>query len=573
MTPAHAVSEVVPLARFDHGAEFERKHHPAQPADRQFGRVISCDGARAAVYSTVAAAAGGASDSWSVGKLIAIHLPASRIIGLVYDMVSNEPALADMERASVTVRVELVGEVIDRPGKPPLFRRGVTNYPHIGAPAARMRGDDLKAMHDLADSPTVVQLGEISQDENIPATVEADLMLKRHFAVLGSTGVGKSSSVSMIVRKAISVKKDLRVLILDPHNEYGNAFPDCSVSLDASTVEIPFWMLRFEEFADVAFRGRSATDEEYEILRDVISAAKAKYVVAAPTTAMGSMVSGAVLKKADAGGGSPDTPTPYRMMDVFAVIEEFMGKLEQRYSRYHLRTLKNRLEGIYNDPRYRFMFGKASTEDSMQQVVSRIFRMPHLGRPISVFQLAGLPTDVVNAVCSVLARLSFDIAMYSGGNYEILLICEEAHRYVPQDRESGFLPTRQAIARIAKEGRKYGAYLGVVTQRPGELDPTILSQCSTVFAMRLSNERDQSIIKAAIADSSASTITFISSLGNREAIVFGEGVATTMRMRFGFIERKLLPSTSVGMAEGNPYGEMRDPDLKTLVARMRQIGA
>jgi uncharacterized protein len=563
MTPSHALSEVLPIARFDHALDGERKHASAS-GERQCGKVISCDGARAAIHAAASAVSGNTMDSWAVGKLIAIHLPKTRVIGLVYDMAASDPNFTDPAKGAVIIKVELVGEVLDQPGKLPLFRRGVTNYPHIGASAARIRGEDLKAMHDLAESP---------QDETIPATVEVDTMLKRHFAVLGSTGVGKSSSVSMIIRKSISVKKDLRVLILDPHNEYGNAFPDCSVSLDAATVEIPYWMLRFEEFSDVIFRGRKASDEEYEILRDVMSSAKAKYAATAPSQGMGALAGSAVLKKGDAGGGSPDSPTPYRMLDLFASIEEYIGKLEQRYSRYHLRTLKSRLEAIYNDPRYRFMFGKASTEDSMQQVISRIFRVPHLGRPITVFQLAGLPSDVVNAVCSVLARMSFDIAMYSGGNYEILLVCEEAHRYVPQDRESGFVPTRQAIARIAKEGRKYGAYLAVVTQRPGELDPTILSQCSTVFAMRLSNDRDQSIIKAAIADSSASTITFISSLGNREAIVFGEGVATTMRMRFGLIERKLLPMTSVGQAEEKPFGEMRDPDLKTLVSRMRQIGA
>jgi DNA helicase HerA-like ATPase len=155
----------------------------------------------------------------------------------------------------------------------------------------------------------------------------------------------------------------------------------------------------------------------------------------------------------------------------------------------------------------------------------------------------------------------------SQGACEVLVLCEEAHRYVPSDPALGFAPTRQAIARIAKEGRKYGCYLGVVTQRPGELDATILSQCSTIFAMRLSNERDQQIIRSAIADASASTINFLSSIGNREAIAFGEGVATTMRLRFADLAPHELPAMAGGHA---PTGHERgDPSLDEMVRRMR----
>jgi DNA helicase HerA-like ATPase len=176
---------------------------------------------------------------------------------------------------------------------------------------------------------------------------------------------------------------------------------------------------------------------------------------------------------------------------------------------------------------------------------------------------------VVNAVASVLSRIAFDLAMMSGGEYQILVLCEEAHRYVPEDPRLGFAPTRQAIARIAKEGRKYGCYLGIVTQRPGELDPTILSQCSTVFAMRLGNDRDQEIIRRAIADSSASTIGFLSAIGNREAIAFGEGVATPMRMTFMSQVSNLLPAASVHAPSDNRLEPTHPVSLRELANRMR----
>ena len=138
-------------------------------------------------------------------------------------------------------------------------------------------------------------------------------------------------------------------------------------------------------------------------------------------------------------------------------------------------------------------------------------------------------------------RLAFDLALWSEGKLKLLVLCEEAHRYMPADQRLGFAPTRHALSRIAKEGRKYGCFLGVVTQRPGELDPTILSQCSTIFAMRLANSADQDIIRAAIPDAATGVLDFLSALSNREVIAFGEAVSTPMRMLFHFTDASKLP--------------------------------
>ena len=127
----------------------------------------------------------------------------------------------------------------------------------------------------------------------------------------------------------------------------------------------------------------------------------------------------------------------------------------------------------------------------MAKVIASIFRLPKAGQPVTIVQLAGLPNEVVNPLVSVLARMAFEIALWSDGAYEIAVVCEEAHRYIPTDQSQAFGPTRTAIGRIAKEGRKYGVSLGIVTQRPSELDATVLSQCSTMFAMRLANEHGQ----------------------------------------------------------------------------------
>ena len=227
-----------------------------------------------------------------------------------------------------------------------------------------------------------------------------------------------------------------------------------------------------------------------------------------------------------------DTPIPYRISDIQKVIDDWLGLLERRYPINTLRALRNRLDSLSHDVRYRCMFGKTMVADNMVEVISNIFRIPPNGKPVTILELGGLPNEVVNALVSVIGRLAFDIAFMSGGTHEITLLCEEGHRYVPRDPSLGFRPTRLALGRIAKEGRKYGVSLGVISQRPAEIDPTLLSQCSTIFAMRLPNEADKAIIKESLPAYSASLSDMLSSIVDREAIAFGEAVPTPMRMTF-----------------------------------------
>ncbi len=550
------------------------KHHHAdesesdrradhQPSERLIGRVVACDGSRATIATSATTLVGETADFWSIGRLISISMGRTRVVGLVCEMSVDGNVWEEGQPNAMQVRIELVGEIFDRQNGKLEFRRGISVYPYLGAVAHRIRISDLMAVHDLGDR-VAIEVGWLSQDATIPATICVDDMLRCHFAVVGTTGVGKTSSVSLLVRESVAKKPNLRVLVLDPHNEYAHAFAGISTTLDASTLELPYWMFTFEEMADVVFRGREQVQEEVDILREVISIAKGRFKVSGDAGQGSSLL----RKSLDGSGFSANTPVPYRISDVYKLMEEYLGQLEPRFARFHLRSLKSRLESLFGDQRYRFMFGKSTVDDSLDRVISTIFRIPHEDKPISILQLAGIPSEVVNAVVSVLARLSFDIASWSAGNFEVLLLCEEAHRYVPQDRSLGFAPTRAAIARIAKEGRKYGAYVAIVTQRPGELDPTILSQCSTVFAMRLGNTRDQEIIRAAISDSSASTISFLSSIGNREAIAFGEGVATPMRITFRSQMAHELPAAEHGVKGRHADGD-RDISLRDIIARMR----
>jgi uncharacterized protein len=355
----------------------------------------------------------------------------------------------------------------------------------------------------------------------------------------------------------------LRIIIFDPHNEYAAHFPGLAQIIDSESLELPFWMFKFDELADVVFSGRQPHADERDALYEVIRIARAKYQAELNSSAGTSAVRRQPL--AEGNSATSDTPTPYRIADVVAVIEEWLGMLDQRFPRSELRALRYRLEGLNRDPRYRFMFGRLVVEDDIAKVISKLFRIPTRGLPVTIVRLAGLPNEVTNSVVSVLARLSFEIAFCCSGAYEINVLCEEAHRYISSDNRQTFGPARLAIGRIAKEGRKYGASLGIVTQRPSELDPTVLSQCSTLFAMRLANELDKGIIRAAAGVSAASTIAFLSSIADREAIAFGEAIATPMRMKFADISAR--PSD-----RRPPASDERDVnpiDLRKLSAQLR----
>ncbi len=531
-----------------------------KPGNRMLGRVVACNGAHATIAAMAENGETDLTELWSVGRLISISVGENRVVALAYGMETSDRSWSESQDTAFHIEVELLGEVRKNPEGREEFSRGISRYPYLGAVAHRIRTADLLRIYDSGKSDTCV-IGKLSQDATIDAAIHIPSMLSKHFAIVGSTGVGKSTAVSLLLHKAIEADPKLRVLILDPHNEFAAAFPAHAVVIDTDTLDLPFWLMRLEEFAEVVFRGRPAVPEELDILRDLVPEAK---------RAFRGSDSSLMRRATEKTSVTADTPVPYRMADLLALIDERIGRLEGRGEKPFLRSLKMRIMSAINDPRYHFMFSNNTINDTIMETIAHIFRIPGGDRPISTFQLAGIPSEVVNSVASILCRMAFELALWSHGAIHMLVVCEEAHRYVPADRDLGFFPTRQAISRIAKEGRKYGVSLGVITQRPGELDQTILSQCSTLFAMRLSNDSDQEIIKSAIPNSSISTTSFLSSIGNGEAIAFGEAIAVPMRMNFARVDESLLPKAN-GVADKGAEDTPDTVDLRTVVSRMRSV--
>ena len=499
----------------------------------------------------------------TVGTFVVLCSGNSILVGVITGvaLASSSP-----ESRDAVGQIDIIGEICMPDTVDARFRRGVATYPAIGDPVSFVTSSDIQKIFHPPSSEAI-QVGRLQQDSALGAFVNIKDMVTKHFAILGTTGVGKSSAIAILLQEALKARPDLRVLLLDVHNEYGRCFGEKAHTLSPKNIRLPFWLFNFEEIIDIFFAGRSGLEEEIDLLSELIPLAKAAY-------GQGLSFDRLLIKKNEPGGVryTTDVPLPYRMSDLLSLLDARMGKLENRFSRMVYHKLILRIEAVCSDPRYAFIFENANVGgDTMAEALSLIFRLPPNGVPITIMQLAGFPAEVVDAVVSVLCRMAFDLGLWSEGADPLLVICEEAHRYMAADHTVGFGPTRRAVSRIAKEGRKYGVFLGLVTQRPAELDPTILSQCSTLFAMRMTNERDQALLQSAVSDSSANLLAFLPSLGMGEAFAFGEGVAVPLRLRFTELPEDAVPSSKAGW--GHAVKTEEPSSLAAVIERWRGVAA
>jgi DNA helicase HerA-like ATPase len=502
-----------------------------------------------------------------MGTLLAIDTANTVVLAIVSALSVPVPAQREGDTEIWIAELGLVGELWrSMEGRSNSFNRGVTVYPALGD-RVRVASKAELELAFVGNAQGGVRVGAIRQDSTIPAMVKVDDLLGKHFAILGTTGTGKSCTTALILRAILQDNPNAHLVLLDPHNEYATAFPEWGEVVSPRNMQLPYWLLTFEEFVEVVLGHTSDRKHEVELLQDLIPIAKGRY-----TQARGDKNGPQTLRK----GINPDTrytvdtPVPYRMSDLIALIDERMGRLENKKDLSPYRNVRTRIETISQDPRYSFMFGSLTVYDGMAQILGRIFRVPVAKKPITILELTGIPHEIVNVVVSVLCRMTFDFALWSEGQVPVTLVCEEAHRYVPANPHMGFEPCKRAIAKIAKEGRKYGASLCIVTQRPAEIDPTILSQCNTVFALRMSNDRDQEIVTSAIADTGSGLLEFLPALGQREAIAFGDGVTLPVRIKFDELAKANMPRSSTARFTERWKNSVGDEGfLESIVERWR----
>ena len=409
------------------------------------------------------------------------------------------------------------------------FRRGITRYPSPGTEIYPITSDDMGQIYSATTQPHV-QIGTIFPTPDTRAALYIDALLGKHFALLGSTGTGKSTAAALILHRICAQAPNGHIVMIDPHGEYAASFSHNGALYDANNIALPYWLMNFEEHCEVFIpSGEEDRTVDRDILAKCLLAARARNRLSDSTSRL-----------------TVDTPIPYLLSDLVTIIGNEMGKLEKSTNSLPFLRLKNRIDEVRSDPRYSFMFSGMLVADTMQDFLARLFRLPTDGKPISIIDTSSMPTEITSVVVSLLSRLIFDYAIWARGEEKrpLLLVCEEAHRYIPAATDTSGQSVRRILERIAKEGRKYGVSLGLITQRPSDLAEGVLSQCGTIFSMRLNNDRDQQLVKAALPEGARGFLDAIPALRNRECIICGEGVSVPMRVALDDLEVHLRPASN-----------------------------
>lgn len=478
--------------------------------------------------------------------------------------------------------IQLIGEG-QRMGT---FQRGISQYPTIGDEVHLVSEKELERIYGQPDKPFFVKLGHIANAESIPALVDVNKLVTRHSAVLGTTGSGKSTTVASILN-ALSQQKNYpsaRILILDIHGEYAQALHDraeifkIGANRSSKYIEnelyIPFWALNFDELCEISF-GEFNDEKDRNIVLERIQKKKEESLKKYPKN-------GASIDSL-----SVDSPIPFSLnhlwyqlyLETFAtyykgregkpldniafetdskgtelrgnpingippIFKNIMVDAGAAEKINHLPNTLNigkqlsLLGSKLRIPRYDFIFkpGNDWTPDEDGNIKKDLDELLHswigCSKPITIIDLSGVPNDILNTIIGVVLRILYEALFWSrdlaqGGRHRpLLLVMEEAHIYL-NDSFKGI--ASKTVQRIVKEGRKYGIGAMIVSQRPSEINSTILSQCGTFFALRLANATDRSHITGALSDNLEGLTNMLPILRTGEAIILGEAVKLPMR--------------------------------------------
>ena len=447
-------------------------------------------------------------------------------------LIANVRTLRAAENGMVIAHVDFLGEGDrDANGRLTKFRRGVTRFPIPGCEVHAVTTEDLRSVFAAEDKRRTSKSAR-SIRPTISAARCTSIRCCRSISRCSDRPVPVNRpSVALILHRISQLSPEGHIVMIDPHGEYSAAFKGCGELFNVDNLQLPYWLMNFEEHCEVLL---TTSDAERQRDADIL----AKCLLAARTKGKNLEAYGKV---------TVDSPIPYLLTDLTGILTNEMGKLDRAGDTAPFQRLKTKIDELRADPRYTFMFSGMLVSDTMGSFLAKLFRLPSHGRPISIVDVSGVPSDITSVVVSVLARMVFDYAIWSRNEPQrpLLLVCEEAHRYVPKDDSA----KGQAVAqdpRADRQGRPQ------VRRQPGPDHPApVGSGRRRAVAVRHDHldapqqrprpglRRARRCPKARAASSTPSR-----RLRNRECIVCGEGVAIPIRVRFDDLEPEKRPASS-----------------------------
>lgn len=505
------------------------------------------------------------------GSYLAITQKGIRVLAMVTEMVEQdmvEPTSNLAGRRNVRQRsIKLIplGEI----NSGGIFENGVRNYPIVGAEVHAVSEDDLKSIFVKFRSMDY-SLGKLSGQFSLDVCFDPASLFGRHLAILGQSGAGKSWTVANLIQRAVKVMPNAHIILLDVHGEYawrdreGNqhyAFDENVVRhIDARDLEMPYWLMTFSELVDLLIdRSDANASTQIAFLRDSVHDLRNKSNKDLGITHL-----------------TVDSPVYFSLDSLYGYFEEAnkmtanfgkeKGPLAGQFDQFLMR-----LQSRMNDVRYNFMLRprQRNSSDSLSGLLRDFVGLGEPKRAITVIDISTVPFDVRPTVTSQIGRLAFEFNYWNPHyrDFPILLVCEEAHAYIPRDNDPRYEGTRQSMQRIAREGRKYGVGLAVVSQRPNELSETVLAQCNTFICLRLTNPDDQAYVRNLVPEAERDLIEVLSSLGRGEALAMGQAVPLPTRLHFH------KPTPVPNSSDVDFYNQwitgLRDLDIDDIVDRWR----
>ena len=444
------------------------------------------------------------------------------------------------------------------------FERGVSTYPLPQQTVYLTPKSELKFIYGKTDN-AVIQLGQHVGSGGTPCFADLNELLGKHTAVLGSTGSGKSGTVAAIIHSILErgstcgyKKWNPRIIILDPHGEYGGAFTEnTKLSPDDGTLTLPYWLLNFQETISLLIgKTEFVATTQANIVKSALMLAREE---------------GKGILKLDDSRITVDSPVPYKLTTLKEEIEK--DKPPQPSKQESHNSILRKLEILMSDPRFNFMMEEWA-RDSKDPFPEVIKQLTGDGPQPRIVDLSGLPNEVAGVSSAVIARTLFNLKIWQTQaereSDPVLLVCEEAHRYVPDRGEAQYEAAQEAIRRIAKEGRKHGLGLLLISQRPSEIEATVLSQCNSWIILRITNDTDRQHVRSMLPDSMSGLTKMLSGLRNQEAIFVGQAAILPSRILIRDLEPEQLPkSNDIDFDKGWQNDPISDEKIQGIIKRWR----